>query len=807
MTINLFLQFISATAKIGFLNIIGKIHTPECKNNRIEILTRKLPLLFKDHIYAEVDIYLTEQYSLQKYKSLESFALDQTEQFFKPRTFLDLVFLLLLIFWWISAFFFSQTGVFRATIFTGLIVLFVFTPLYIYLKGDDKSAASPMNRAGKILIFYIIILISTPSSTISNIWGSTIPISYGELERALVCILIPFTILLNNFSLKMLKMGYLFYIQRILQGFWLASLIFYIFKGIQLYHPIDIFPIDFDFLLFITFFMFLGGSLFPVAPKQLSLSTTDLFNQYQALKSPTERIRDALLAGAFCLLIVLLLKWVDSAYIELFQYTAFLSLLIGFILIFTPKKQDSRFGSLMSAISSQGQVIDPSSSLGNRVQNFAKTIQETEFRKSERVYTIPTDQMKLVSKGKTSVRASKGAIAVPTVTEKGTALVLMGKSEMETQTEDQEASSKKEIKGTTTIWLKPEEWNKIKLQLNPKEMSELTEFDLKTAGINTTTEIFEKTRKALNDLKSWRGPQGIFSSVLDSTPSKYSITETEDYSLVRLPGVYVFESNMLELVNVLGGLVKVIEVKGVGQYVQVLGGFVTVLETTDYSFVQTPFVSVIETPVGEKVRVFGIDIQEGDPIDLEEMRTKIIQDKQNFDQLFTKRVESLFKEDPQLLLTDSKGEKTGFIVGEDELLSDVPTRGKGLKAMKGLKGLKSLKGIEGYDSKHRHRHKHSPRAPSPPLPPPPPRKRKKITVRFPSDLNSEEIPVDHPQLQEIEEALTRIEESINATDEKFLNNEISEKKHTEIINRLNVRKEKLQRKKEELNDNLKPKLV
>ncbi|MFX0208331.1 MAG: hypothetical protein ACFFDT_20270 [Candidatus Hodarchaeota archaeon] len=740
------------------------------------------------------------EYQLPEYKSLEGFALDQTEQFFKPRTFLDLVFLLLMIFWWISTFFFPQTGLFRATIFAGLMALFIFTPLYIYFIGDDKSAASSMNRAGKILIFYVLIIISTPNTTIPDIWDSTILISYAELERALVCILIPFTILLSRFSLKILKMGYLFYIQRILQGFLLSSLIFYIFKGIKLYHPIEIFPMDFDFLLFITFFMFLVSNLFPVAPKQLTLSTTDLFNQYQALKSPTERFRDALLAGGFFLLIVLLLRWVNSAYVELFQFSAFLSLLIGFILIFTPKKQDSRFGSLMNAVSGQVRVIDPSSNLGNRVQNFVQTIQETEFQKTERVYTIPTDQMKLVSKGKTSVTARKGAIAVPTVTEKGTALVLMGKSEMETQSKDQETSSKKEIIGTTTIWLKPEEWDKIKLQLSPKEMSELTEIDLKTAGIDATTEIFEKTRKALNDLKSWRGPQGIFSSVLDTTPSKYSITETEDYSLVRLPGVYVFESNMLELVNVLGGLVKVIEVKGVGQYVQVLGGFVTVLETNDYSFVQTPFVSVIETQFGEKVRVFGIDIQEGNPINLEEIRTKIIQDKQNFDQLFSKRVEALFREDPQLLLTDSKGEKMGFIVGEDELLSDTQTREKGLKAIKGLKGLKAIKS---YDSKHKRKPKRS----SSPPPPPSPRKKKKVTLHFPSDLNNEGIQIDHPQLQEIEEALTRIEESINAADEKFLNNEISEDKHTEIINRLKVRKEKLQRKKDKLGNNLEPKLV
>ncbi|MFW9903993.1 MAG: hypothetical protein ACFFFH_06640 [Candidatus Thorarchaeota archaeon] len=748
---------------------------------------------------------MTEQLQLPKYRSLEGFALDQTEQFFKPRTFLDLVFLLLLIFWWFSAFLFPQTVIFRATLFIGVISLFIFIPGYRSIIEDDKSAASPMNRAGKILIFFILILISTPNYTIPDLNG----LMYGNIERTIVSLLIPLVILWNSFSFQTLKMGYWFYIQKILQACWTASLIIYFFKGIHLFDPVFFPTVDFEALLIIGYFLFLVGSLLPVAPKQVSVSTvsaTDLFNQYQALRSRTERLRDTFLLGGFCFLIFLLLQWVSPTYLEIFQFTSFLSLLIGFILIFAPKTQKNRFGSLANALSGQAQAIDPTSQIGSRVQNFAKTIQSTEFKKPERVYTIPTDQLKLISKGKTSLTAAKGTIAVPTVTEKGTALVLVGKSEVETKTEDVDTPKTQEIDGTTTIWLPPEEWDKVKLQLTPKEMSDLTETDLKSVGIDTVADIFEKSKKALNDLKAWRGPQGIFSSVLDATPSKYSITETEDYSLVRLPGIYVFEANMMELVHIFGGLVKVIEIKGVGQYVQVFGGFVTVLETPDYSFVQTPFVSVIETPQGEKVRVFGIDIQEGDPIDLEEMRERIIQDQQNFNQLFTKRVETLFREDPQLLFAKSKGEKIGFVVGEDELLSDTPR--KGLKAIKGMRGLKSAK---------------------PPRPPKPPKRRSKrkrtqfegkkfIKMIHKSDEDLKAFASDNarldledsqqtPQLEEIEEAISRIEDSINAADEKFLNNEISESKHSEIIKRMKERKEKLQNKKEDLLDQLKPKLV
>ncbi len=120
---------------------------------------------------------MTQSYQLPKYGSLEGFALDQTEQFFKPRTFLDMVFLLLLLFWWMSSFLFPKTVMFRATIFAGLLVLFIITPIYMLLKKDGKSAASPLNRAGKILFFYILILIFTPNSTVPDILGSPLPIS------------------------------------------------------------------------------------------------------------------------------------------------------------------------------------------------------------------------------------------------------------------------------------------------------------------------------------------------------------------------------------------------------------------------------------------------------------------------------------------------------------------------------------------------------------------------------------------------------------------------------------------------------
>ncbi|MFX0088091.1 MAG: hypothetical protein ACFFAU_20725, partial [Candidatus Hodarchaeota archaeon] len=442
-------------------------------------------------------------------RTLEGLALEQTEQFLKPRTFLDMVYLFFLIFWWVSAFVFTNEVVFRATMFGILIILFIFTPIYVLFSEENKSAASAKNRALKILIFYVLIQLSTPNSSIPALWDPLFfPISYQDLERLIVCLLIPVIMLVSSFLPSNLEYGYSFYIQNIIKVCWSALLILFIFKGISLFIlPSGLF-IDFDQMLLVTYGLFLLGNVLPGGSKpikiskDMKMSMNSLFDQYQAMKSRNERIRDALFFGSICLFIFMWLNWIEN-YKEIFQFIAIIGLFIWFILLFASSEEKGRgFSSVINSIT--GQTIDPTSVIGSRVQNFAQTIQETQFEKPERVYSIPTDGMKLISKGKTKISASKGSLAVPTVTNKGTALVLMGKSEMETETEGQQ-TTKEEIEGTTTLWVPPEEWDKIKLKLVPKDMDELSDIELQQAGIHTATEIFEKTKNALDSLKTWKG--------------------------------------------------------------------------------------------------------------------------------------------------------------------------------------------------------------------------------------------------------------------------------------------------------------
>ncbi len=746
-------------------------------------------------------------------RTLEGLALEQTEKFLKPRTFLDMVYLFFLIFWLVTAFIFTTDAIFRATMFGIIIILFIATPIYVHLSEGHKTAASSKNRAFKVLLFYILINILTPNSNIPTLWDlSVFPVSYKVLESIIVCLLLPIGILVSSLQPKNLDYGYSYYIQNFVKSLCFSYLIVYILKGINLLiSPSDL-TVDFDILLLIAYSLYLLINVLPgvskpiITSKKVNISVDNLFNQYQALKSRNERVRDSLFFSSLCLLGFLGLNWIEM-HGDVFRFIAVVGLFLWFVLMFAPSKDKGvGFSSLVHSLT--GHTIDPSSAVGGRVQNFVKAIQETEFEKPERVYSIPTDGMKIISKGKTTVSAAKGSLAIPTVTDKGTALVLMGKSEMETETENQQ-TTKEEIEGTTTLWIPPEEWDKIKLKLDSKDLNDLSEVDLKQAGIEKVSEIYDKTKNALESLKSWKGPQGMFSSIFDETPSKYSVKETEDYSIIKLPGVYVLETEFLEIINILGGFVKVLQIKGVGEYIQIGGGFITVMETPDYSFIQGPFFSTIETPEGEKIRVFGIDFSEGEEIDLVALKERVVSDSSNFEDLLTKRVEKIFEEDPQLIFTDSMGDKRGFLFGEDEILGDIRPKSKKsrkLKKMKRLDGIESVKGIKGLKGKERRASRHYKQLDTSITVNPTQSQEQKDQIET-LDLDPEGIPINHPELQRIEDKLDRIEESIDEADDRLLEGILSENKHTELVTRLKERQTKLLEEKEKVKDKLKVKLV
>jgi hypothetical protein len=726
---------------------------------------------------------------LQKYSSLESFALDQTEEFLRPKSLIDSLFTFSLIFWWITSVIFTSNLVIRAILFFFVIALFILIPISSLLSDKEREVPSPLNRAAKILLAYILINIFSSTSGVSALWETNFfPLTYLELESILACFFVPIAIVWNRFSFKTLQFGYFYYLGEVFRGFWIATLSIIILRGISLLLIPEVLVIDIELLLLGALLLNIIGLVIPNTPSSRDISINTLLIQSIAIKTRVERVRDGFLSSSLILLVFLWIpNWLFGDLRELIEYSAFFLLIFGIMLLLSPqKKKGDGVRSILNSLS--GNIIDPTSSIGNRVQGFAKTIQETDFKQPDRVFTIPTDDVSIVSKGKTLLKAKKGSIAVPTVTDKGTTLVLMGKSEVTTEGEEQEISTK-EVEGTTTIWVPPEEWEEIKLQLNPKKIDELTENELIFAGIESTAELFNQAKDAISRLKSWKGPEGMFSSVFDTAPSKYTIKETKDYTHIRLPGIFVFERAGIELVQILGGLVQVVDIKGVGQYVKVFGGFVTVLETPDFQFVKTPFVSVLETPKGEVVKVFGIKIQEGEEIDLEDARKEIMAAQENFDRLFTDQIESLFQgEIPSILLTDSAVGEEGFLIGSKESLSDQKFL-KSKKKKKFKEKRSKSKALTYQKATTTIREAEKSQVPA------------KQSLSY--DYDEKGIPINHPEILSIDEEIKQIEESLDRIDDKFLNNEVSEEKHEKMTERLEQRQIRMKKEKKELLKRLK----
>ncbi len=734
---------------------------------------------------------------VQKYGSLESFALDQTEEFLRPKTPLDYLFTLILIFWCVISVVFTGDSAIRATLFGLLLVLFFVIPISKYFSSDERDIPSPLNRAMKILIGYLIIDLFSAGAGTFEFWEDIFPdLTYFEFENLMACLLVPLAIIWNRFDLKKLQFGYFYYLGEVFRGFWLATLIIFILKGLSIFIIPENISFELELLLLIALMINIIGIIIPGTTPRHDISINTLLSQNFALKSRVERVRDGFLSSSLILVAFLWLGWIINRQ-EVIQYLAFFLLIIGVLLLLTPqRKRTNGLNSVLNSLT--GKIVDPNSQVGSKINELASTIQETSFERPERVFTIPTDDMKIVSKGKTSISAKKGSIAVPTVTEKGTTLVLMGKSEVKTESEEQEISTK-EVDGTTTIWVPPEEWEQMKLHLESKNVDDLTQNELVVAGLESTTDLFNNAKRAISDLKKWKGPEGLFSSVFDTAPSKYTITETKDYTLVRLPGIFVFEKLGINLVQVLGGVVQVVEIKGVGEYVKILGGLVTVLDTPDYSFVQTPFVSVLETPSGEIVKVFGIRIQEGEKIDLEEARKEIMRAQDRFDKLFTEHVESLFSgEMPNFLLTSSEGKHEGLLIGDTEYISDqdVKARRKRKKTKKEPSSSKEIIAPKVFSKTITLGQETEPKG-----------EKKPVDTSTKYNYNDEGIPVDHPDLLSLDDELTQVEDSLEKADEKFLNDEVSDTKHEEIVKRLEHKKTRLLQKRNDLLNQIRLKFI
>ncbi|MHA1941684.1 MAG: hypothetical protein ACW97P_08160, partial [Candidatus Hodarchaeales archaeon] len=277
---------------------------------------------------------------LQKYGSLESFALDQTEEFLRPKTFLDYIFTLGVIFWLITAVILTENLSVRATIFGILILLFLIIPFSKYFIQQDVDIPSPLNRAMKILIAFIIIDIFGPTIADDELWDQTLlSLSYVELETLFACLLTPFSIIWNRFNPTTLHLGYFHYIGEIFRGVWTASLVTLILRGFSVLTIPQDFLVELESLLILGLGFNIVGLILPRPLQRTQYSIDTLLKQSLLFKTRIERVRDGFLSTSIILLIFLWLpNWIINQR-EFIEYSAFILLIIGILLLISPQKR------------------------------------------------------------------------------------------------------------------------------------------------------------------------------------------------------------------------------------------------------------------------------------------------------------------------------------------------------------------------------------------------------------------------------------------------------------------------------------
>ena len=149
------------------------------------------------------------------------------------------------------------------------IFLFVFVPLSNIFSREERIIPSHLNRAIKILIVFIIINILGPKGLDSHVWDSFLPIPYFELEAFITCLLTPIAIIWNRFDLDALNFGYDYYVGEILRGFWYATVVIFILRGLNLFQIPSSINIELEVFLLGALFLNLIGLVIPGnAPKQ-----------------------------------------------------------------------------------------------------------------------------------------------------------------------------------------------------------------------------------------------------------------------------------------------------------------------------------------------------------------------------------------------------------------------------------------------------------------------------------------------------------------------------------------------------------
>jgi hypothetical protein len=694
---------------------------------------------------------------------IENLAADRAREFLRPKTPIEQLQLIVMVLWFLLAILSNDFGL-QFIVFNVLILLIILNTFRAFLikETEFRPLLGSIFRLG---IFYGLflwfkfnfILPSDPSTSFT--FNNQLLIENVFLfQQHTMGILFIFGLFSNKFHLKLLTTrkqdDYFDFIGDLFSAIALIALSTVIFNQWDFLpkEPLNQVPSDLlgfsilEMIIIIGLLTYFLGSLSPRGQTYRRLKSAQSLVLIQ--NTQLERLRFAALSAGLIIIILDLLNFLsDLQNVQVIKNIGLILFVIGLLLFIfgtgtrrrglkTDFWDSLKKGEVPSADiirqnlpesiiqakeSIKDKVIDPES------QQFYKLNKDIPVIDKER------DQSKLVMK--------RDAVAVPVSESKdGVTVVFVGDSELH------EKENLDEDSGATTLLIPNNQWQDIYSNLEAIKPSDEMVQTLALKGIETREKLIIYANQALDNFKNWQGPKAMVAeaniqAIIDSVQSgKYGVVEEKGYTKVRFPGITVIESPEITFVNIMG-LVKVLEIPSLGLS-SVNVPFVKVMESQDYEFVQGPGFTVLESPEGEIVNVFGMNFSEGNKKLVASKIRQIGEDQESLNRLMAGPLEEIL-EDPNktLALTQSlSGDKKMLMSGKDNTIIEDASSAK-------IKKKKRKKAKNGRRERERHA------------------KRVKVTIDTKSD---EKIKVLHEDSEKITPKLVSKPQDLTKSEAKTL---------------------------------------
>ncbi len=565
------------------------------------------------------------------------------QDFLRPQSSLDRIYLITLALWFTSAIFISQESLLRVFSFVIMIIT-------LFLSNFEKKAKqrklSMMGSAIKLFIIAILISFFTRNSQPDVTFPLPPDISYLDIENILIASIFILAIILNGVQFSLMRyhgfQGYLAFLKSLMRGIWLANIGIFMLIAFNILRNELLSGNTWEKLLLYSLALYLCSSLIPYTHN----SITNLIIHRNSFLS----LRDCTLGASITLIILnfifhkLTLEIWDSILPLLF---------IASVILYV-------FG--MEKAGEENALITRSIS---RTKEMARKISELNFDEPEEVF-ITNKATNILKNQSTKMIANQNSLIIPlSKTKDSVAVEVVGKLELEAK--DAIGRIKNESVEKMTFVLSNNEWLKLKKGLKPRRFLEINLSDF-YKNFNTREELIGSLKNSLSQYKEWSQTEGILNiqQRLQLNKSSYGVVSKESSKEINFPGVKAIEGPDSFLVKI--GPIQSIDVKkqipGLDKKAKFFNIKMPFVASTEfeingrYFMIDLPGVSVLETPKGTIIKIFGYEFTEGNKLEILEDLNKMLTVQERFEGYFESQMLNMLSitKAPKLLLMQKNSE-------------------------------------------------------------------------------------------------------------------------------------------------------